>query len=113
MAPGSNQIQILASDRGITDHFFCFTCVEYVWDCDHLIDERLTAERVPAIEGSLHHWFAYDGKSRVLEIEFRVTAPSTHDECPLPPPPRVIQYRDVPRYAFRKLIQCKSARGQE
>jgi hypothetical protein len=39
MTPGSNQMQLSASSRGIVDHFFCFDCDEYVWDCDHLIDE--------------------------------------------------------------------------
>jgi hypothetical protein len=43
---GSNQIQLSASSRGITDHFFCFTCDEYVWECDHLIEERLSASRI-------------------------------------------------------------------
>jgi hypothetical protein len=28
------------SSRGIVDYFFCFVCDEYVWDCDHLTDER-------------------------------------------------------------------------
>jgi hypothetical protein len=28
----------------------------------------------------------------------------------LPPPPRVIQYFEVPRYIFTKLIRCKTAR---
>jgi hypothetical protein len=36
----------------ITDHFFCFTCDEYVWDCDHLIEERISASRIAALEGS-------------------------------------------------------------
>src|SRR5262245_34902685 len=78
-------------------------CDEYVWDCDHLIDERLSAARVPAIEGSQLQAIAYDGKQRVLEIEFRVNAPFANNDVPLPPPPRVIQYFDVPRYALTKL----------
>jgi hypothetical protein len=28
------RIELSASSRGITDHFFCFTCDEYVWDCE-------------------------------------------------------------------------------
>jgi hypothetical protein len=76
MTPGSNQMQLSASSRGIVDHFFCFDCDEYVWDCDHLIEERITAPRAPAIEGGPLQSFTYDGKARVLEIEFRVTAPS-------------------------------------
>jgi KTSC domain len=110
---GSNQIQISASSRGITDHFFCFTCDEYVWDCDHLIEERLSVSRIPALEGSQLQSFAYDGKSRVLEIEFRVTAPFIHSEIPLPPPPKVIQYFSVPRYVFTKLTRCKTPRMKE
>jgi hypothetical protein len=107
------QIQLSASSRGITDHFFYFTCDEYVWDCDHLVEERISASRIAALEGNQLQSFAYDGKSRVLEIEFRVTAPFIHSEIPLPPPPRVIQYFDVPRYVFTKLIRCKAGRRQE
>ena len=113
MSPNSNQIQLSASSRGITDHFFCFTCDEYVWDCDHLIEKRLSVPRIPALEGSQLQSFAYEGKLRVLEIEFRVTAPFAHNEIPLPPPPRVIQCFDVPRYVFTKLTRCKTARRQE
>jgi hypothetical protein len=68
------QIQQCASSRGIVDYFFCFICDEYVWDCDHLIDERPRSLRVPALERSELQSFAYDGKARVLEIEFRVVA---------------------------------------
>jgi hypothetical protein len=60
---------------GIVDHFFCFVCDEYVWDCDHLIEERRMAPGIPALEGSKLQSFAYDGASRTLEIEFRVRAP--------------------------------------
>jgi hypothetical protein len=108
-----NQIHISAGSRGIVDHFFCFTCDEYVWDCDHLIDERLHAPKVPALEPSPLQSFAYDGRVRVLEIEFRVTAPYAYDELPLPPPPHLIQYFDVPRYVFSKLLSSKTARQQE
>jgi hypothetical protein len=97
VSSNSNQIQISASSRGITDHFFCFTCDEYVWDCDHLIEKRIAASRIPALEGSHLQSFAYEGESRVLEIEFRVTAPFAYGEIPLPRPPRVIQYFEVPR----------------
>jgi hypothetical protein len=45
----SNQIQLSASSRGIGDDFFCFTCDEYVWDCDHLIEERVAAAQFPAL----------------------------------------------------------------
>jgi KTSC domain-containing protein len=110
---GSKQIQLSASSRGITDHFFCFTCDEYVWDCDHLIEERLTATRLEALEPSQLQSFAYDGKSRTLEIEFRVTPPFVHHEIPLPPPPKVIQYFSVPRYVLTKLTRSKTARMQE
>jgi KTSC domain len=110
---GSNQIHLSFSSRGITDHFFCFTCDEYVWDCDHLLEERITAPRTESLEGSQLQSFAYDGKSRVLEIEFRVAAPFFHGEILLPPPPRVIQYFNVPRYVFTKLTRCKSARMEE
>ena len=103
MSPDTNQIQLSATSRGIVDHFFCFTCDEYVWDCDHLINGRLSAVSVPALETSQLQSFTYDGKARVLEIEFRVTAPFTHGEIPLPPPPGVIQYDAVPRYVFTKL----------
>jgi hypothetical protein len=108
-----NQIHISASSRGIVDHFFCFSCDEYVWDCDHLIDKRLHAPRVPVLEPSSLQSFAYDGTVRVLEIEFRVTTPYAYDELPMPPPPTVIQYRDVPRYVFTKLLSSKTARQQE
>ncbi len=37
---------LLVSSRGIVDHFFCFECDEYVWDCEHLIEERIAAGRV-------------------------------------------------------------------
>ena len=96
MALDSNQIQISPSSRGIADHFFCFVCDEYVWDCDHLIEERLTVAHVPAVEGSKLQCFTYDGRSRTLEIQFRVTPPYTPGETPLPPPPRVVQYFNVP-----------------
>jgi hypothetical protein len=49
----------------------------------------------------------------VLEIEFRVTAPHAYNEIPLPPPPRVVRYHDVPRYIFTKVIRLKTARTQE
>jgi hypothetical protein len=68
MSPDSNQIQISATSRGIVDYFFCFTCDEYVWDCDHLIDDRLTAPKVPALELSPVQSFAYDGRVRVREM---------------------------------------------
>ena len=110
---GPNQIQISASDRGITDHFFCFVCDEHVWDCGHLLNERITGPRIHAIEGSQFRSFAYDGQSRVLEIEFGVTVPHAYDGIPLPPPPCVIQYAEVPRYVFMKLIRCTTARRQE
>jgi hypothetical protein len=95
------------------DHFFCFTCDEYVWDCDHLIDELLSASRVPALKPSQLQSFAYDGKSRTLEIEFGVLAPAAYNEMPLPPPPHVIQYFNVPRYVFAKLLQYKIGQKQE
>jgi hypothetical protein len=71
------------------------------------------SSRIAALEGSRLQSFDYDGKSRTLEIEFRVTAPFVHGEIPLPPPPRVIQYFEVPRYVFTKLIRCKTGRRQE
>jgi hypothetical protein len=113
VSPDSNQIHVSASSRGIVDYFFCFSCDQHVWDCDHLIDERLSAPRIAALEGSALRSFAYDGKSRTLEIEFRVTAPFAYSEVPLPPPPRVIQYLNVPRYIYTKLIRFKTGRGQE
>ena len=60
MSPNSSQIQISASSRGIADHFFCSVCDEYVWDCDHLIEERLEAPR----SHTSRKWtssFVYDG----------------------------------------------------
>jgi hypothetical protein len=109
----SNQIHVSASSRGIVDYFFCFTCDEHVWDCDHLIDEPLSIPRVAALDGSALQSSAYDGKSLTLDIEFRVTAPFAYNEVPLPPPPRVIQYFNVPRYIFTKLIRFKTGRRQE
>jgi len=113
MTPGSNQMQLSASSRGIVDHFFCFACDEYVWDCDHLSEERITAPRAPAVEGGPLQSFTYDGKAHVLEIEFRVTVPYAYDEIPLPPPPRVIQYFEAPKYVVTKILGCKTARSQE
>jgi KTSC domain len=113
VSPDAKQIQLSSSSRGIVDHFFCFTCDQYVWDCDHLIEERLLAPRVAALMPSQLQSFAYDGNSRVLEIEFRVPAPFIHGEAPLPPPPHVVQYFAVPRYVFTKLLACKTARRQE
>jgi hypothetical protein len=107
------QIQISSSSRGIVDHFFCFICEEYVWDCDHLIEERLSAGRVLALEGSKLQSFAYDGRSRTLEIEFRVTAPYTPGEISVLPPPRVIQYFNVPRYVLTTVTRCHTGRRQE
>src|SRR5438874_2452264 len=107
------QIGVGPSSRGIVDHFFCFTCDEYVWDCDHLIEERLPAVRIPALGGSKLQSFSYEGRSRVLEIEFRVTAPFTFGDIPLSPPPHVVQYLNVPRYVFTTLTRCKTARRQE
>ena len=74
LAGRADQISISASSRGIVDHFFCFICDEYKWDCDHLIEERLAAPKVQALEGSKLQCFAYDGQRRILEIEFRVGA---------------------------------------
>jgi hypothetical protein len=100
--------------RGISDYFHCFTCNVPVWDCDHLIDDRLQAgERLHAPEPSLLRSFTYDGDHRILEVEFAVNTPFVHGELPLPPPPRVIQYHEVPRYVFTDLIKCKTARAQE
>src|ERR1043166_6294868 len=114
MASDSNQIQVSASSRGIVDHFFCFTCDEYVWDCDHLIEKRLASTGVAALEGSTLQCFAYDGQRRILEIEFRVGAPHTSGtEIPLPPPPKVIDYFNVPRYVFTRLTRSGTARSQE
>ena len=73
-----NQIHISAADRGITDNFFCFVCDAHVWDCDHLLEERLMPPRVPALEGSQFQSFAYDGRWRVLEIEFGVMTQHTY-----------------------------------
>jgi len=113
VSPNPNQIQLSTSNRGITDYFFCFTRDEHVWDCDHLLDERLLLPRVAALEGSKLQSFTYDGASRVLEIEFRVTVPFAYNAIPLPPLPHVIQYCDVPRYVFTKLTRCTAARRQE
>jgi hypothetical protein len=63
----------LGVEHGVVDHFFCFTCDEYIWDCDHLIDEPLDVPRVPALEPSQLRSLAHGGQGRVLEIEFRVT----------------------------------------
>jgi hypothetical protein len=75
-----NQIHLSASGRGITDYFFCFTCDEHVWDCEHLIEERLTAPPVAALDGSQLQSFVYDGRSRILEIEFRVLVDSNPNQ---------------------------------
>jgi len=48
----TSAIHISLSSRGIVDHSFCFVCDQYVWDCDHLIEERTAAGRVPALPGS-------------------------------------------------------------
>jgi len=79
----------------------------------HLIEQCLPAPRISALEPSQLQSFAYDGKARLLEIQFRVTTPYAYDELPLPPPPKVIQYSEVPRYVFRKLLASKTARQQE
>jgi KTSC domain len=113
MTDAFKQIHISPSSRGIVDHFFCFVCDEYVWDCHHLIEERFPAPRSPALEGSKLQSSAYDGSSRALEIEFRVRAPCTPGDLPLPPPPRVVQYRDVARDLFTRLTRCRTARQQE
>jgi hypothetical protein len=73
----------------------------------------MTTLILPALEGSQLRSFAYDGKRRVLEIEFRVNAPFAYNGVPLPPPPRVIQYYEVPRYVLTKLLACKTGRRQE
>jgi hypothetical protein len=86
-----NQIHISAIEPGYCRSLCCFTCDDYVWDCDHLIAERLVAPRVPALEPSPLQSLAYDGQARVLEVEFRVRSPYAYDELPLPPPPNVIQ----------------------
>jgi hypothetical protein len=114
VAPDSKQIQISASSRGIVDYFFCFVCDEYRWECDHLIEDRLVAPLAPALEGSKLHSFAYDGRQRVLEIEFRVGPPYTPgNEVLLPPQPRVIHYFNVTRYVFTAVTRCKTARALE
>ena len=71
MSP-NNQIHISPSSRGIADHFFCFTCDEYVWDCDHLIEERLPTPRFPALDGNKLQSFAYAGRSRATESAVRL-----------------------------------------
>jgi hypothetical protein len=101
-----NQIHISAGSRGIVDHFFCFDCDQYVWDCDHLIDERLVSSRVPALEPSQLQSFAYDGRVRVLEIEFRVTTRYAYDELPLPPPPKFLSTLGAPVAFFKTLRQA-------
>lgn len=114
MSPDSNQIQISASSRGITDYFFCFVCDASVWDCEHLIEERLRdAERFFAHEPSPLDGFAYKGTRRILEVIYRVTAPFVHDGEGLPPPAHVIQFFNVPRYVFDKLVTRPTARAQE
>jgi hypothetical protein len=54
VSPDPKQIQLSASARGIVDYFFCFTC-----------DES----------------FAHDGRSRTLEIEFRISTPFGYQCC--------------------------------
>lgn len=66
----------------------------------------------PALEKGQLQSFAYDGRHRILEIELRVIAPFAYGRVPLPPP-YVIQYFDVPRYVFTKLLGCKAGRRQE
>src|ERR1043166_9585101 len=50
------QIQIPASSRGILDYFFCFTCDEYVWDCDHYSSRELPLASVSPLSGSTAFW---------------------------------------------------------
>jgi len=107
------QIQLSVSSRGIVDHFFCFACDEYVWDCDHLIDERPPTSRFPALDGSRLRSFAYGGRSRVLEIEFQVTALFELNAISLPATACVIQYFDVQRYIGTWLTRCATAGRQE
>jgi hypothetical protein len=47
------------------------------------MEERLPAKRIRALEGSQLQSFAYGGKLRTLEIEFRVTTPSAYSELML------------------------------
>jgi hypothetical protein len=114
----SNQIQLSASSRGITDHFFCFACDQHVLDCDHLVDDRLAdAERFFALEPSPLQSLAYSGKLRILEVAYKASIPFIHGEVPLPAPPGVLHFFDVPRYSkvkenhkqFRCLMLCASA----
>src|SRR5262249_53698459 len=97
-----------------------------IWFADHILlgIARLATHIGRArLQSSIHfatfsygfcwRWKPYDGKHRLLEIEFRVSAPFAHKEVPLPPPPRVIQCFDVPRYLFTNLTRLKTARGQE
>ena len=66
MSPNSSQIQISASSRGIADHFFCSVCDEYVWDCDHLIEERL--REFPHLkEASFNHSHTMENHRRPLQ----------------------------------------------
>ena len=51
----SQLIQIPPNSRGIVDHFFCFICDSYVWDCHHLIEERLNADKVDAPQQLLQY----------------------------------------------------------
>jgi hypothetical protein len=44
-----NKSKTLRALRGITNHFYCFVCDEYVSDCVLLIQERLTATRIEAL----------------------------------------------------------------
>jgi hypothetical protein len=75
--------------------------------------ERLLPPRVAALEGSSLQSFAYDCALRLLEIEFRARSPFAFDEIPLPPPPHVIRYFNVPRYIVTRLTRHRTGRGQD
>jgi hypothetical protein len=114
MNPAQNQDPSSPLGRGITDYFHCFRCDQDVWDCDHLIDNRLAdAERFFAQEPSPIQSIAYNGKLRTLEVAYKPSVPFIHGELPLPAPPRVLHFFNVPRYAFNRLVQCATGRAQE
>ena len=54
----TSAIHISPSSRGIVDHSFCFVCDQYVWDCDHLIEERSRLGEFPRFQGASSKSFA-------------------------------------------------------
>lgn len=75
--------------RSIVDYFYCYICDAHVYDCEHLLDDRVgDAERIDAMQPSQLLSCAYTGRQRILEACWKPSVPFIHNEPPMAAPPR-------------------------